>query len=150
MKHSEKIIPIIAAVIIAGGLGFYGGTKYGGQNKVASMMNGGPGGQGFAGGQRGVAAGGRSMAGGGFTGGEILAKDAESITVKMRDGGSKIILLAPSTQVLKSTSGSVNDLTVGEQVTVTGTANPDGSISGQFLQIRPAMPAGAPTTPRTN
>ena len=89
---------------------------------------------GVAGGQNRMAGG--VVRGGGLIGGEIISKDDTTITVKLRDGGSKIVFVSSSTQVLKSTSGSLADLVSGGQVTVTGSQNSDGSISAQSVQIR--------------
>jgi len=78
----------------------------------------------------------RAGANGGFTSGEIIAKDDKSITIKLQDGGSKIIFLTSNTPVTKNISGSLVDLKVGSAVTVSGTPNQDGSVSAQSVQIK--------------
>jgi hypothetical protein len=79
----------------------------------------------------------RAGANGGITFGEIISKDETSVTIKMQNGSTKIVLVGGSAQVMKSTTGSLDDLAVGTQVTVTGAANSDGSVTAQSVQIRP-------------
>ena len=151
--NKKIIIPIIAVVLI--GVSFYGGMLYGKsqqpvggsfanmtpEQRQARLAQGG-----FAGG-----VGVRGNRDGGFTAGEILSKDDKSITVKLTDGGSKIVFLSPTTQVLKSTTGILNDLAVGTQVVASGNAGSDGSITATSIQIRPAMMATpTPTPPPSN
>jgi hypothetical protein len=86
------------------------------------------------------AGGGRFTAGANFISGDVLAKDAQSITVKMRDGSSRIILYASSTEVSKFAAGTIDDVAVGKTIMVNGKTNTDGSITAQTIQIRPPMP----------
>jgi len=38
---------------------------------------------------------------------------------------------------MKAAQGSMSDLSIGENVTVTGVTNSDGSITAQSVQVRP-------------
>lgn len=73
--------------------------------------------------------------GGGFTAGSIVSKDATSITVKLSDGSTKLVLYSGSTTIGQFTTGTANDLATGKEVTVTGTTNSDGSITATRIQI---------------
>ncbi len=145
-SHKNIILPLLALALLALGGGFYGGMVYG-KSKVTSTFAAAR--AQFAGnGQGGGGRGGNraQFAGGGATMGEVIAKDDKSITIKMRDGGSKIVFFSGSTQVMKAVAGAATDLNVGEQVTALGTANADGSVSAQSIQIRPPMmPVNAAT-----
>lgn len=127
---------IAGAVVVAVAVGFFGGTKYQ-SSKTASL-----GGQ-FA--QGNFRRAGNAQGQGGVVAGQIVAHDSNSITVQMRDGSSKIVFLSASTKVSKSVDGSAADLAQQKEVTITGTANADGSITAQSIQIRPAMPSPSPS-----
>jgi len=73
--------------------------------------------------------------GGNLVSGKIIAVDDTGITVQTNDGGSKIVLVAPSTAILKTEQASRQDLTVGEEVVVTGSANQDGSVTAARIQL---------------
>ena len=138
---NKKII--IISVMVAG-VSFYGGTLYGKSSATAQatadrqarMTQGGAG----ASGQRGA------RNGGGFVTGQVVSKDAGSMVLGLRDGGSKNVFFSTSTQVTKSTAGSLNDLVVGMDVSINGSANSDGSVTAQSVQLRPAMPMVTPAT----
>ena len=126
MKNmNPKIIGAVVGVIIIAGGSFYGGTAYA-KSKTPTRGNG-TAGQ-F---QRGTGAGGAR--GGGFTSGDILSKDASSLTIKMMDGSTKIVLYSGSTMISKTTAGTAGDLTTGARVTVMGSANSDGSVTAQNI-----------------
>ena len=150
MNKNFLIIAIIAIVIVGGGA-FYGGMKYQ-QSKTPTRgaFLGGAAGQQGRGAFRGGGAPTFVGAGAGFTSGDVLSKDNTSITLKLQNGGSKIVFYATSTQVRKTDDGTIADVAVGSPITVTGSANPDGSITAEQIQLRPNMPTppeGAPQTP---
>ncbi len=138
MKKLFAIVPTIAVVV--GGAAFYGGMKYGQANisRIFSFDQGsrqqlgaiGTGQVGRFGNRNGAS----------FTSGQIIAKDDKSITVKLPGGGSKIIFYSDSTEISKNVAGISNDLEINQSVMVTGTANSDGSITAQSVQIRPDLP----------
>jgi hypothetical protein len=148
----KKILPIIIVGVVVGIGAFYGGMKYGQSNPPAggsaavlgnfqNLQNLSPEErqarlQQFGAGMNGTR--GTRTSGGGFVSGEIISKDNNSITVQLPDnGGSKIVFYSDSTQVGEFTSGASKDLEIGKTVTVNGTANSDGSVSAQSIQIRP-------------
>lgn len=69
--------------------------------------------------------------------GEILSVDNKSVTVKLQDGSSKIVLLTGTTTYSKSAASTQTDLKVGDKVATFGTANSDGSVTAQSVQINP-------------
>jgi len=147
----NKVIAIVIGIAIIGGGAFYAGMKYGqsnsstgsGQGAAAGFANLTPEqrqariqqmeGTATSGGQK------RMQAGTGFVNGEIISKDDTSITVKLQDGSSKIIFYSGTTQIGKMTNGTSNDMEIGKTVSVNGTANSDGSITAQSIQIRPLL-----------
>jgi hypothetical protein len=80
-------------------------------------------------------------AGAGFTTGDILSKDEIGITIKLRNGGSQIILVSPSIEVSKMSPTNQSDLQVGSSVMITGKTNADGSMTATSIQIRPDAPS---------
>lgn len=136
---NKNIIISIVLIIVVGAGAFFAGMQYqktktrSGLGQFAGKMMGGNG-QGFArrfGGQNGAA-----------IRGEITSASDTSITVTQRDGSSKIILLAGSTNISKAASGSKADLTKGAQVMAVGTTNSDGSVTAQLIQLNPIMQGG--------
>lgn len=135
----KKYLSVVIATVVALGIGFWGGTQYGkgsGANDAAwdkNMRDFQI--EGKAPGQLGngsVQQRGNSN----IILGEITQMDDESITIKLSDGGSKIVFVYDGMQIVKSVEGVLDDISVGETVTVSGTLNADGSVSAQSIQIR--------------
>lgn len=140
---NKKTISIfIAVAVVVGAASFYGGMKYG-QNSAQTA----------AASQRarmvgqfrsaGDSLGGRRNGGlpnGDFINGEIISQDDKSLTVKLRDGGSKIVFLSSTTSIDKTVAGTASDLAVGKTVIINGTANSDGSLTATSVQIRSEVP----------
>ena len=129
MKNKNLLITILVAIICAG-VGFFAGFKYQQvRRNTAFRQFGGPDGQRMEMGQT------RN----GFrpVNGEIINVDEKSITVKMQDGSSRIVLLSDSTQINKASQASKEDLKTSETVAVFGTENSDGSVTAQNIQLNP-------------
>ena len=127
MKNSTVIIAILVAIIVGGGA-FFGGIKFQ-QSKQRSNFRQ------FTGQQGQRLENGDNRMNFRPVNGEILSSDDKSITVKLQDGSSKIIILSDKTTVNKTSEGSKSDLKTGEKVTVIGTTNSEGSITAQTISI---------------
>jgi hypothetical protein len=132
MKKNQVIGGVIILIVVAGG-SFYAGKSMATSAAPAAGTRGAyAGAAGFAG-RTGA------RAGGGFTAGTIVSSGNGSISIQQQNGSStEIVLISPSTMILKSVAGTASDLATGAQVTVTGTTNSDGSLTATSVQIRPA------------
>jgi len=131
----NNYVLIIVVAIFVGIVAFFGGVKYQ-ESKTNSgdfarrfqngtwNRTGGQNVQGRFGGSRPVA-------------GEILNVDDKSMTVKLQDGSSRIVLLSDKTSITKVSQASKSDLKVGERVLAIGTENSDGSVSVVNIQLNP-------------
>ncbi len=135
----EHIIVVILLVAVVATAAFFGGVKYQ-QSKVTQGSQ-----QANRTGQNGQRQGG-GQGRNGFRPivGDITAVDDKSITVKMQDGSTKIIILASSLTVTKTDSGSKDDLKTGTHVGIFGSDNSDGSVTAQNIQLNPMFRTGGP------
>lgn len=138
MKQNQIIILVFVA-LIAAGTGFFGGMKYQqGRRKQFTQFAGGQGRM-FA------ANGGRDDQNGmprsGFRPitGQIIAADAQSVTVKLPDGSSKLVLMTGSTTINQTVKATKDDLKNGLTVAVFSTENSDGSVTATDVQISPVI-----------
>ncbi len=137
----KHIVYYIVIAVVVGAAAFYGGMVYAQSNRSLQanlFQQGGAAGAG-ARFQRGGGTGtGGTRAGGGLVNGQIINKDDKSITIKLNNGSTQFIFFSPSTQILKSDTGTADDLQTGTNVMASGTTNTDGSVTAQMIQIRPA------------
>ena len=130
-KKNNLLIIIVVALII-GAISFWGGMQY--QKSRVGNFNKGQ----FSGGANNQNG---NQRGQGNTqriqplSGEITSQDEASLTIKTQDGSSKIVVLSEKTVINKTSEGSKADLETGEQVTVIGTSNSDGSLTAQTISI---------------
>ncbi len=139
--ETNKKIGMIVGIVIVVVISFYGGMRYGKNSVATTQSTRFTQGSGNGGGQRGTRGGAN---GAGFVSGTVLSQDATGITLQLRTGGSQVILTASSTQISKSVIGSTSDLKKGDDVMITGTSNPDGSLTAETIQIRSAESNQAP------
>lgn len=118
MNNKNLIITILISALVAGGA-FYGGIKY--QQSQRGQQN-----RNF-----------QNMPRNNFrpVNGEIIAVDDKSITVKMPDGSSKIVILSAKTVINKATTAPISELKSGAKVMVTGTTNTDGSVTAENIRL---------------
>jgi len=139
----KKILPIIiVSILIVGGGAFYGGMKYG-ENKSASGSFSRQNFQNLSAEDRqqlfqGNAAGTfqRGMVSNSLYG-EVVSSDEQSLTLKTPDGSSRIIFFSVSTEISKTAEGSITDIEIGKQITVSGDQNSDGSYTAKTIQLSP-------------
>jgi hypothetical protein len=128
MKNIKSLIPIIC-VLVGLGVGFLAGFEF----KAYQLKKG------FNGNQTANGKGNTQQMGmrGGAVMGSILSMDDKSVTVKLSDGSSKIVLFSDSTTYTNTVDAAKSDLKVGESVAVFGTSNSDGSVTATSVQINP-------------
>ncbi len=132
--NKTYVIGIVLLIVVGGGA-FFGGMKYQLSKEPAFLRNGTVNGARTGNG----AVGNRGGTGTGFrpVTGSIISADNNSITVKLTDGSSKIVLLSDKTEVNKAETVSPDELKVGATVSVFGTNNSDGSVTAQNIQLNP-------------
>ena len=136
--NKKSVVVIVAVLALAAGFG--GGyffrnyqlskirANFGANGNVQRFM-------GNRNGQNGV-----GMMGRGGVVGSIVSMDDKSITVKMTDESTKIVLFSDVTTYSNTATASKEDLKVGVDVVVFGATNSDGSVTATNVQINPALP----------
>lgn len=134
-KQKYTVLTVVGFAVIAGAA-FFGGMKFQESKQPGFTRQGTVGSMSDL--RNGVRTGG---VGRGFrpVAGEILRADDTSVTVKLEDGGSRIVILTDKTTINKAEEGSRMDLKPGEKIAVYGTENTDGSVSAQNIQLNPVL-----------
>lgn len=135
MNKNLIIVGIVAAIVFGAG-GFFAGMKYQ-QSKVPARFSG------FQGTRNGNSNGNNFRP----VNGQIISADDKSITVKLSDGSSKIVLISDQTQINQATSATKGDLKTGITVAVIGQQNSDGSVTAQNIQLNPQEFRGGANQP---
>jgi len=140
------MMTVIVALVV-GAVSFYGGIQYqksqrnnafNGQLGNRANMNGDSRTFGQNGARNGTTNGQNNFrAGFRPTTGEIISADSKSITVKMNDSSSRIVILSEKTEINKAQKATISDLKTGEIVMVVGSQNSDGSVTAQNIQLNP-------------
>lgn len=138
MKNTSILAVVL--LVIGLGAGFFGGMQYQKSQRPQFGQTNTP-----AGNQGRRTGFGQNGADNRPVSGDIISSDDKGITVKLADGSSKIILVSGSTQINKTDLGAKSDLTVGQKVLVIGSANSDGSITAQNIQLNPQNRGGTPS-----
>ena len=140
MQTMKKTLPTVIIIIFVGVGAFFAGTKFSQNSSSLTVENRQrmiPGAN-FDSGQM-PGADRLNRASANMVNGEIINKDEESITLKLTDGGSKIIFFSDSTNFTRLAESSITDFNAGEQVNIVGTENDDGSVTAQSIQMRPEI-----------
>lgn len=127
MKNTNIVAGVLLTVGL--GIGFFGGMQY--------QKN-----QPQTGRQISFRRFGQSGSNAGAVRGQVISEDNSSITVKLQDGSSKIVLLTSSTMFGQFTEASRSAVIAGSAISVFGTTNPDGSITAANVQLNPLNMGG--------
>jgi hypothetical protein len=136
MNKNTTILVAVVLVIIAAAGGFYGGMMY--QKNQASTPS--ATGRGNYAGRFGQT--GQSAANFRPVRGQVLSMTNDTLTVKLSNGSTEIVVLSGSTAFMQSTKAALGDVKTGDTVNVVGTQNSDGSVTAQDVQINPPTQGG--------
>lgn len=145
MSNQKIVIACVITAVLAGGVGYVGGVKMSplkrsvmfnsrsGQtmnlrNNNQNNQNG-----------NGITNAPNMMGRGGAITGEVIAKDNKSLTIKMSDGSSKIVIISDKTNYRMASESSLDKIEVGTKVATFGDSNSDGSTTATSIEINPAM-----------
>jgi hypothetical protein len=139
---SVWLVPLLCLLIVAAGVGgFFGGKAVAEGDGTADRTTSGDGRptDGSAPTGMSLPSDGSGRTGGGLVSGSIVSADESSITIQLEDGNTQIVYFADSTTISETKDATSDVLTDGEDVTVVGSANEDGSLTATSIQVGAAM-----------
>ncbi len=139
MKTNQIIITVLIAIIVAGA-GFFGGMQFEKSKVTSNPTNN------FVAMRNGTGTRFGNRAGNGSTG-QVISQDANSLTIKLNDGSSKIILLSSNTKFSKTDTASLSDIKTGDRIMIIGTPNSDGSETADTIFLNPNFRSAVTPTP---
>jgi len=137
-SRRARLLTAALALVAAAGLGFLGGVLY---QKDAGAPATGSAASPFAG----LGSGGFRLGSGGFGGfggtasstsvtGEVSVVDGDTLYVSQGSGALTKVVTTPQSSVSVPSSGSVGDVRPGDQITVSGARQADGSFAAATIQ----------------
>ncbi len=140
MKKQLPVPVVLGLVVITGAAAFFGGMQYQKTKRFSGEFQR----SGIEGGNRMMGTrsdgSGRMMQGFKPVSGEIISTDQSSVTVKLEDGSSKIVMFSDNTQINKAEKVEKSNLAVGEKISVFGSEK-DGVVTATMIQLGD-MPMG--------
>ena len=134
MKPMQPVIVLVIALVVAAAAG-YGGYYYRGtQIPTRSGFTAGAAGAGARGGAAGGFAG-RGGANGGRVNGQVISATATSMTVKLADGSSKIVIISGQTSINKAAQATAAR-TVVRMINISVSPRVMHGVGNGFLLVR--------------
>lgn len=138
------MVVAVVLIVLAGAGGFFGGMTYQ-KNQTSSFGTTGANGTRSGNYAARFGQGGQNAANFRPVRGQVLSMTNDSLTVKLSNGSTEIVVLSSSTAFMQSAQAALSDVKTGDTVNIVGTANSDGSVTAQSVQINPPT-QGRPTT----
>lgn len=134
MRNNKYILPMIL-LIVGISVGFASGYFFKSYKQTQQFSNFRNSGQR---GSVGSLSGQKPMGSFGSTEGEVISMDDKSVTVKLPDGSTKIILYSSGTLYSNFLEAKKEDIKQGIKISVFGKSNSDGSLTADRIQLNPA------------
>lgn len=142
MKNQNMIVACTVTAVVAGSIGFFGNNLYQQSqrnSRFPQMENRTGNGQNNFGTNRQVNGSIQPgmMGRGGALNGEVTAKDNKTLTIKLSDGSSKIVILSDNTTYRTSTETTQDKVEIGTKIAAFGTTSTDGTTVATSIEVNP-------------